>query len=142
MSATDSYSTKNTKGNRKVVTADYNFPKAIFKIPDGLDLQDKKVVKAWFVKGMYLNIRYVDGREEVIEWEWDPTEERADWQYPDEQIEDAEDWECEYSDDEEESEIYALDGDDLEHFVRNVMGRSPDEVAATASRIKLALGIN
>ena len=102
MSATDSYSTKNTKGDRKVVTADYNFPKAIFKIPDGLDLQDKKVVKAWFVKGMYLNIRYVDGREEVIEWECDPTEKRAEEQYPDEQIEDAKDWDFEYSDDEEE----------------------------------------
>tara|TARA_B110000444_G_C18805030_1_gene579484 strand:+ start:565 stop:741 length:177 start_codon:yes stop_codon:yes gene_type:complete len=51
---------------------------------------------------MYLNIRYVDGREEVIEWECDPTEKRAEEQYPDEQIEDAKDWDFEYSDDEEE----------------------------------------
>lgn len=106
MSATDSKSTKNTKGNRKVVTADYNFPKAIFKIPDGLDLQDKKVVKSWDVHGMYMNIHYVDGREETIEWEWDPTEERADWKYPDIEIEDAEDWDFEYSDDDEEVGLF------------------------------------
>ena len=102
MSSTPTYSTKNTKDNRKVVVADYNFPKAIFKIPDGLDLEDKTLVQEWFVKKMYLNIIYVDGTCEEIPWEWDPTEEGVDWKYPDFQIEDAEDCGIDYSEDEKE----------------------------------------
>ena len=104
MSSTTTYSTKNTKNNRKVVTADYNFPKAIFKIPDGLDLEDKTLVQEWFVKKMYLNIIYVDGTCEEIPWEWDPTEEGVDWKYPDFQIEDAEDCGIDYSEDEKEED--------------------------------------
>ena len=35
---------KNVKGNRLVVVAEYHAPMAVFKIPDGVDLQDKAQV--------------------------------------------------------------------------------------------------
>jgi len=56
-------STKNTKDNRHVVRVTY-LTESIFKIPDGLDLSDKSIVKEWFVKWDELHIRYVDGRKE------------------------------------------------------------------------------
>ena len=56
-------STKNTKDNRHVVRVTY-LTESIFKIPDGLDLDDKSVVEEWFVKWDELHIRYVDGRKE------------------------------------------------------------------------------
>ena len=37
-------STKNTKDNRKVVAAKY-YCEGVFKIPDGIDLEDRSVVK-------------------------------------------------------------------------------------------------
>jgi len=42
-------STKNVKGNLQVVVATSS-TEAIFKIPDGLDLEDKTVVKSWCVQ--------------------------------------------------------------------------------------------
>jgi hypothetical protein len=103
MSSTPTYSTKNTKDNRKVVVADYTC-KGVFKIPDGLDLEDETVVKFWCVRYCELHIHYVDGREEQINAVYDPTE-HTDWKYPDQQeIEDAEDCGIDYSDDEEEEE--------------------------------------
>ena len=80
MSTTDSQynkSNKNVKGNRKVVTANYCL-KAVFKIPDGLDLEDKNVVEEWFVDGQYFNIIYTNGRTEIINWEWDANDENAE----------------------------------------------------------------
>jgi hypothetical protein len=103
MSATDSYSTKNTKGNRKIVTAEYSCM-AVFKIPDGLDLEDMAVVSLWCVRWCTLHIYYVDGREETIEAEYEPTE-HMDWKYPmQEEIRDAEDGAIDYSEDEEDEE--------------------------------------
>lgn len=63
-------STLNVKGNRKVVRATYYPPESVFKIPDGLDLEDETVVENWYVKYDILNIIYVDGRKDAIEPEW------------------------------------------------------------------------
>ena len=65
-------STKNTKDNRKVVRAIYEPQHAVFKIPDGIDLENKNVVNYWYVKWANLYICYVDGREEEIEPVYDP----------------------------------------------------------------------
>ena len=100
MSSTVTNSTKNTKDNRKVVYAKY-YCDGCFKIPDGLDLEDKTVVKFWGVRYTTLHIHYVDGREEEIEAVWDI---EPDWKYPKVKIEDAEDYNIEYSDDEEEED--------------------------------------
>ena len=43
-------STKNVQGNRQVVVADCN-SKQFFKIPDGLDLEDKTVVEIGLYNG-------------------------------------------------------------------------------------------
>jgi hypothetical protein len=58
-------STKNVKGNRLVVFAEYYAPDSIFKIPDGLDLEDKNVVETWWVRRNMLHIQYV-GEEDVV----------------------------------------------------------------------------
>tara|TARA_R110000868_G_scaffold62890_1_gene189808 strand:- start:133 stop:429 length:297 start_codon:yes stop_codon:yes gene_type:complete len=94
-------STKNVKGDRKVVRVSYRVPDAIFKIPDGLDLEDKTIVSGWYVKYGTLIIDYVDGREEEIEWTIDPTEFDYKWA-ENTAIENADDCCVEYSDDEEE----------------------------------------
>ena len=39
-------STQNVKANRKIVTASYTTD-AVFKHPDGLDLENKTVVESW-----------------------------------------------------------------------------------------------
>eukprot|EP00966_Prymnesium_polylepis_P043023 999522-Prymnesium_polylepis.1 len=58
--------TKNTKENRKVVRATFYPPEAVFKIPDGLDLEDKSVVKFWDVKWAKLYMTYFGKEEEEI----------------------------------------------------------------------------
>lgn len=94
--------TKNVKGNRKIVATDYDVGTAVFKIPDGLDLEDKSVVEDWWVKWCRLHIQYV-GKEEVeeIDWEYEP---EVDWKRGHDEIIDADEWGVEYSDDEEEEE--------------------------------------
>ena len=101
MATTTSTSTKNIKGDRKVVRVSYRVPDAIFKIPDGLDLNDKSVVAHWGVKYGVLNIEYVDGREEEITWTIAPTEFDYKWSEST-TIENADDCCVEYSEDEEE----------------------------------------
>jgi len=100
MSSTVSNTTKNTKDNRKVVAAKY-YCEGVFKIPDGIDLEDRSVVKEWCVKWIYLHILYVDGSNARLEAEWDI---EPCWQYPEVDIKDAEDYNIEYSGDEEEDE--------------------------------------
>lgn len=79
--------TKNIKGNRKAVYAEYIIGRW-FKIPDGLDLEDKTVVQFWIVHYGHLEIFYTDGREEIIEME----DNAFDYKRPKEtSIEDAED---------------------------------------------------
>jgi len=63
-------STKNVKGNRQVVVA-VNSTETIFKLPDGLDLEDETVVARWRVKWGTLYIGYVNGEEQEIEFEWE-----------------------------------------------------------------------
>tara|TARA_R110002020_G_scaffold7091_5_gene29994 strand:- start:1613 stop:2104 length:492 start_codon:yes stop_codon:yes gene_type:complete len=71
-------STKNIKGNRKVVVAQY-ISEMVFKIPDGLDLEDKAIVKDYHVKNGQLWINYVDGRQEECECY---CEIETDFKYP------------------------------------------------------------
>ncbi len=96
-------STKNTKGNRQVVSASYAYPDMYFKIPDGIDLEDKNVVENWYVKYGTLNIIYVDGREEEIGPVHDPYDFDFKWA-TDTEICDADYCGVEYSEDEEEEE--------------------------------------
>ena len=101
-----SNSTKNTKENRKVVRATFYPPEAVFKIPDGLDLEDESVVEFWGVKWAQLYIKYVGKEEvEIIEPYFD-VDETIDLKYArEEEIVDADDCGCvEYTDDEEEDE--------------------------------------
>lgn len=92
--------TKNEKGNRKCVQTDY-YHCAYFKIPDGVDLQDKSVVESWGTKYGTLYIKYVGkAEEEEIEWENDPSEE-TDYKRGNDEIVDADDFSVFYSDDEE-----------------------------------------
>ena len=60
-------STKNVKGNRKFVSASYLGPENLFKIPDGLDLENKSKVTDWSVQYNKLHIDYVDGTDEDID---------------------------------------------------------------------------
>ena len=87
----------NVKGNRHVVTAQYR-AESTFKIPDGVDLNDKNVVAEWGIKWDKLHITYTDGRDEYI----DPVlEAELDCKYPYEyEIEKADDVGYEYEEDE------------------------------------------
>ena len=79
-------STKNTKGNRKVVATIYQG--GVFKIPDNLDLEDKSVVSEWFVKWNILYINYADGKKENIEPYMDYQD---DYKFPNETLIEDED---------------------------------------------------
>ena len=97
---------KNTKDNRLCVVVEYHPPVAVFKIPDGLDLEDKNIVELWAVKWGFLHIEYTDGRKEVIEWEYDPAGDykRGAGEYPMGKIEDACAYGVDYSEDEDDEE--------------------------------------
>ena len=96
-------STKNIKGNRKVVMVTLHSPEIIFKIPDGLDLEDKNVVEYWGHKWGKMYIKYV-GKEEEEEIEA-YEEGEVDYKY-EQQIEivDADEHCVDYSEDEEEDD--------------------------------------
>lgn len=94
-------STKNIKGNRQVLVATFSPPDMIFKLPDGLDLNDKTVVENYWVRYGTLYIKYVgnDIREEIKPYQ----DCEPDYKRPDDiKIEAAEDVGVEYTDDEEE----------------------------------------
>ena len=102
MSSTES--TKNVKGNRKVVRAEYHEPASVFEIPDGLDLEDKDIVEEWYVCRNILHIKYVGKEEEEeIEPTWDAYE--CDLGTAKCEIEDADDVGFDYECDEEEEEV-------------------------------------
>jgi hypothetical protein len=63
-------STKNTKDNCLCVLVEYYEPYAVFKIPNGLDLEDKSIVNEWYVKYGTLHICYTNGKEKEIEWDY------------------------------------------------------------------------
>ena len=89
----------------KVVIVEYHYQEA-FKVPKGLDLEDKTKVTEWWVKWNTLKILLVDGTILEIEPEWDcvgdcmkrPSEEPT--------IEDAKDYGFE---EEEEEEVVTPD---------------------------------
>ena len=86
--------------NRKIVRVQYSH-QDVFKIPKGLDLEDKKQVKHWGVKWNRLWIEKVDGTELEIDAEgWI---NHFDYKYPsdDPEIIDADDEGIEFSDDED-----------------------------------------
>ncbi len=93
--------TQNTKNNRKVVVAIFEPPKMIFKLPDGLDLEDNSIVKSYDFEYCQLVIYYVDGKVEKIDHDFE-----EDFNYICETlyVDDAEDYPVEYSDDEDDHE--------------------------------------
>ena len=87
------------RSNRNIVGTEYNAPTAVFKYPDGVDLEDKSVVESWAVKYGKLYIKYVGkDTEEEIQWEYDP---QTDFKYGNDEIIDADERSVDYSDDEE-----------------------------------------
>ena len=95
-------STKNIKGDRKMVVAEYWPPVSYYKLPDGLDLEDKTVIKSYGIRWTTLYIEFVDGKTLEIEAA-NCAEEEMDWKRPKSvEIEDVDEWSrVEYSDDEE-----------------------------------------
>ena len=97
--------TLNIKGNRKVVVAEYT-AESVFKIPTGLDLEDKSVVEKWWVEKDYLHIKYV-GNEEIESIE-SSNDHYGTFKEPSEnpEIENYSDyeWATDYSDDEDDDD--------------------------------------
>ena len=92
-------STKNVKGNRKMVEVEYLPVIDYYKIPDGLDLNDRSVVAGYWVKWRVLHIKYV-GIEEVEKHEPEH-EDDNDFKNPDTtSIVDADECYVTYDDDE------------------------------------------
>ncbi len=85
---------------RKVVVATYTI-ESVFKIPKGLDLEDKTIVKQWYVKWDTLYIEKVDGTQlEVCEnSRWG---EEAQKHAEKEEIKDADDYCMDDDSDEDE----------------------------------------
>lgn len=99
-------STMNIKGNRQVVVAQYR-AESVFKLPDGLDLNDKNIVAEWGVKWDKLWITFTDGRLESIE---PVLEAQMDCKYAYEsEIEPAADVGYEYEEDEADEERSAIE---------------------------------
>jgi len=87
-------STQNVKGNHKIVVATFS-RECVFKIPDGLDLEDETVVENYYSEKGILYIRYVNQDEEFeIEPEW-----HDDQVHTAVEIEDAVDKRVEYDED-------------------------------------------
>jgi len=81
--------TMSIPGAPKVVIAEFECLEVSWKIPFGLDLQDKSVVKEWWVRWTTLHIEYTDGRSELLDADW---ENEPDLRRPvDERIDDADD---------------------------------------------------
>tara|TARA_Y100000401_G_C8318495_1_gene223913 strand:+ start:1650 stop:1910 length:261 start_codon:yes stop_codon:yes gene_type:complete len=84
--------------NRKVVVAYFETPRMVFKIPKGVDLEDKTIIKSYDFENFDLVIYYTNG-----------TIEHIDCAYADDymgvcdslEIRDAEDYPVEYSSEEE-----------------------------------------
>jgi len=52
---------------KEVLVATWTPRRAIFKIPEGLDLEDENIVESYEVSGDELTIEYVNGETKVIE---------------------------------------------------------------------------
>ena len=64
-SASNGRSTKNCDDDRKIVVSHLHSSN-LFKIPDGLDLEDKTKVEEWYVRYDELFIVYKNGVEQAI----------------------------------------------------------------------------
>jgi hypothetical protein len=72
-----------------VVTAVFESPELHFRIPYGVDVEDKTQVTNWWVRYATLHIEYCDGRKEEIESIYS-LDNSCDWKNPvDTSIEDA-----------------------------------------------------
>ena len=89
---------RNIKGNRLCVVQEMYPHFAMWKVPEGLDLTDKIVVREWEICGDCLEITYVDGRKEEIEWYSDPYE-YIQLDAKETMLEYADDWNVEYDED-------------------------------------------
>mmetsp|Transcript_42049 Transcript_42049/g.67607 ORF Transcript_42049/g.67607 Transcript_42049/m.67607 type:complete len:234 (+) Transcript_42049:324-1025(+) len=89
--------TKNAKDDRKVDSVQYAPVEAVFRIPDGLDLESETVVESWTVKLGTLHIYYANGEDKQIEWVYGP---ETDLKFAQETtIEDADVYCIEYEED-------------------------------------------
>jgi len=77
------------------------------------------------VKYSTLQIRHVDGRTEEIEWKCDPAEGCVDWKYPDEEIDDADDYSIESSEGACCKHFPQLRADGFIHQARQVVEQFP-----------------
>jgi hypothetical protein len=68
--------TRNSKDNPLVVRATFAVD-FHYNLPDGLDLEDERVVKSWGIRWRNLYIYYMDGREIVI----NPIERLCDYEF-------------------------------------------------------------
>ena len=102
--------TKSTPGAPKIVIAEYHPPERVWKIPFGVDLEDKTQVKEWWIKWEYLHIEYTDGRKESLEVDREPED---DFKYPvDQRIDDAD-------------ELFVDFSEDIESYLQNLEERKP-----------------
>jgi len=97
-------STQNVKGNRKILLAQYEPSEGVFKIPDGVDLDDLTVVSEYDVFHDTLTINYVNGEKVKIKCDWG-TEAgcKPDFVYKT-TIENAADFDITYTEDEGDCE--------------------------------------
>lgn len=79
----------------KVIRANYFPPMSIFKIPKTIDIEDKTLVKGYWVKYETLYIEFVDTTRETLEIEpyISATDDNGDFKYPENiKIEDGADY--------------------------------------------------
>ena len=53
--------------NKKVLVATWRPKQVVFKLPDGLDIDDEEVVTDYEIDGEELTINFVDGKTLIIE---------------------------------------------------------------------------
>jgi hypothetical protein len=91
-----------TEEERVVVIAYYNVCEG-FKIPKGINLEDKTQVKDWGIKYNILSITMANEDEDEIEIESQDWLENNDYKYPDMiEIEPADNWAVKYDEEDEE----------------------------------------
>jgi len=111
----------------KVVIVTYTAD-AIFKVPKGIDLEDKTQVKEWWVKYCCLHIVFVDPTKQMMMIEAHEELELDTKWGSDERIDDAYDWGISDDEDEEEEE----EEDNPAKIAKKVMCDVIDKVKAEA----------
>ena len=124
-------STKNVKGNRKILLAQYEPCEGVFKIPDGIDLNDKSVVSEYVVNYDTMTINYVNGKKEKIKCDFET--EAVNGCKPNlaykTTIEDAADFDIKYTEDEGDCEECGKKVTDVcrDNFVRALIKKIDDK---------------